>query len=81
MAIPHMTIEQVTLCERIKRLGYSSGGQVQLYGERFDLISDPFCVGDDCVLVDALEQRSGHTRRVRIPVNIVRLAKEQHRTV
>jgi hypothetical protein len=32
---------------------------VQLYGERFDLISDPFCFGDNCVLVDALERRSG----------------------
>jgi hypothetical protein len=78
-AIPHMTTEQVTLCGRIKRLGYSRGNQVELYGERFDLISDPFCVGDNSVLVDALEQRSGCTRRVRIPLNIVRAAEEQDR--
>ena len=41
-----------------KATGLSSPGQVQLYGERFDLISDPFRVGNNCVLVDALEQRS-----------------------
>jgi hypothetical protein len=74
-----MTTEQVTLCGRIKRLGYSRGNQVQLYGERFDLISDPFCVGDNSVRVDALEQRSGRTRRVRIPLNIVRAAEEHDR--
>jgi hypothetical protein len=54
-----MTTKQVTLCGWIKRLGYSRGRQVQLYGERFDLMSDPFCVGDNCILVDALERRSG----------------------
>jgi hypothetical protein len=53
-----MTTEQVTLCGEIKRLGYSRGGQVQLYGERLDLISDLFRVGKNCVLVEALEQRS-----------------------
>ena len=74
-----MTTEQVTLCGRIKRLGYSRGNQVQLYGERFDLISDPFCVGDNSVRVDALEQRSGRTRRVRIPLNIVRAVEEHDR--
>ncbi len=56
--MPHMTTEQVTLCGRIKRLGYSRGNQVQLYGERFDLIPDPFRIGNNCILVDALEQRS-----------------------
>jgi hypothetical protein len=72
-----MTTKQVTLCGWIKRLGYSRGSQVQLYGELFDLISDPFCVGDNCVLVDALEQRSGRKRRVRIPQNIVRVARNK----
>ena len=56
--MPHMTTEQVTLCGRIKRLGYSHDDQVQLYGERFDLIPDPFRIGNNCILVDALEQRS-----------------------
>ena len=74
-----MTTEQIKLCGRIMRPGYFRGDQVQLYGERFDLISDPFCVGDNSVRVYALEQRSGRTRRVLIPLNIVRAAQEQDR--
>ena len=58
------------------RLGYAQHNQVKLYGEVFDLKSDPFCVGNDCVFVDAVERKSGHARRIRIPQNIVRMATE-----
>jgi hypothetical protein len=29
-------------CERIKRLGYVAHGCVRIYGEEFELLSDPF---------------------------------------
>jgi len=38
-----------TLCGTIKRLGYAQNNQVRLYGEVFDLVSDPVSVGDDFV--------------------------------
>ena len=48
-----------TLCETIKRLGYAQNNQVRLYGEVFELVSDPVSVGENFVFVDALEQKSG----------------------
>ncbi len=74
-----MTKQQITLCEMIKRLGYAQNNQVKLYGEVFDLVSDPVSVGDNCVFVDALERKSGQVRRVRIPLTIVRVAKQGRR--
>ena len=68
-----------TLCETLKRLGYARNNQVTLYGEVFDLVSDPIRVGDDFVFVDALERKSGHVRRVSIPRTIVQLAKKDRR--
>ena len=68
--------EQITLCERVKRLGYSRNTQVRLYGEVFNLVSDPISIGDNFVFVDALEQKSGRIRRVRIPLTIVHLAEQ-----
>ena len=68
-----------TLCETIKRLGYAQNNQVRLYGEVFDLVSDPFSVGENCVFVDALEQKSGRVRRVRIPPTIVQMARIKRR--
>jgi len=63
-----------TLRETIKRLGYAQNNQVMLYGEVFDLVSDPVSVGENLVFVDALD-RKGQMRRVRIPPTIVQMAK------
>jgi len=63
-----MSTEEVTLCDRIRRLGYAQNAQVTLYGEIFDLISDPIIAGENLVFVDAFERRSGRRRRVRLPL-------------
>ena len=68
-----------TLCETIKRLGYAQNNQVRFYGEVYDLVSDPVSVGENFVFVDALEQKSGQVRRVRIPPTIVQMARIKHR--
>jgi hypothetical protein len=68
-----------TLCEMIKRLGYSKNNQVRLYGEIFDLVSDPVAVGENFVFVDALDQKSGQVKRVRIPSTIVQMARLRRR--
>jgi len=69
-----MTKKQVNLCERLKRMGFAQENQLKLYGEVFDLVSDPIVVEDDLVLVDAIERKSGALRRVRIPLPIVNMA-------
>jgi hypothetical protein len=68
-----------TLCETIKRLGYAQNNQVRLYGEVFDLVSDPVSVGDNFVFVDAVERKSGQVRRVRIPLTIMQMARIKRR--
>ena len=72
-----MTTVQLHLCDRLKQLGFSRNNQIKLYGSQFELVGDPLVVSDDVVFVDALERKSGHSCRVRIPLNIVRMATEQ----
>ena len=74
-----MTKEQITLCGRLRQLGYAQDRQVRLYGEIFELVSDPISVSDNLVFVDAVERRSGQKRRVRIPITIVQMARQQGR--
>jgi hypothetical protein len=50
---------------------------MKLYGEEFELLSDPIVVEDDLVLVDAIEKKSGRSRRVRIALPIVNMAKAE----
>lgn len=74
-----MTKEQSALCARLRQLGYAQDRQVRLYGEIFELVSDPMIVGDNLVFVDARERKSGQRRRVRIPLTIVHMARAQSR--
>src|SRR5437867_6037296 len=60
-------------------LGYAQNNQVRLYGEVFDLVSDPVSVGENFVFVDGLERKLGHLRRVRIPSTIVEMARKKNR--
>lgn len=71
-----MTAIQIRLSERLKQLGFSRNSQMKLYGARFDLVGDPLVISEDVVFVDALERKSGQSCRVRIPLNIVRMATE-----
>lgn len=72
-----MTSHNSRLCERLKRLGFAQENQMKLYGQEFELLSDPVIVGNDLVFVDAIEKKSRQQRRVRIPLPIVHMANNQ----
>ena len=74
-----MTQQQVALCERLKRLGYEKNKQLRMYGEEFDLISDPITIGDHLYVVDAIERKSKSFRRVCIPLPIINMARQDAR--
>jgi hypothetical protein len=71
-----MEAATVTLCDRLKRLGYAPHIQVKLYGAIFELISDPIVFSENLVFVDGIEKKSGERRRIRIPLLILRMAQE-----
>lgn len=75
-----MSERQTKLCEKLKRLGYGQNNQIRLYGDKFDVTSDPVVISEHLVVVDAVEQKTGRTRRVRIPLNIVSMADQEKRT-
>jgi hypothetical protein len=70
-----MMAATVTLCDRLKRLGYTRNIQMKLYGETFELVSDPIVVSEKLVFVDGIEKKSGERRRIRIPLVVLRMAQ------
>ena len=57
-------------CAKIKELGYGSSGHIHMYGERFDIVSDPFPVGNGiAVLVTTVEDPTKRT--LRLPTSIL----------
>ena len=73
-----MTDQQISLCARLKGLGFAKGNQVKLYGDVYELVEDPVVVTNSVVLFDATETKSGEFRRVRVPLPIVNMANRQN---
>lgn len=72
-----MSERQAKMCEKLKRLGYGQNSQIKLYGDKYDVTGDPVVITDNLVVVDAVETKSGRTRRVRIPMNILNMALQE----
>jgi hypothetical protein len=72
-----MSAGHAILCAKLKQLGFTQENQMRLYGEEFKFLSDPIVMGDGAVFVEAIENRSRQTRRIRIPLPIVNMANSQ----
>jgi hypothetical protein len=59
------------VCERIKELGYSVGRHIRLYGEKMEVVSDPF-LKDGLIAVRV--RTRGHTseRVIYLPTTFLR---------
>jgi hypothetical protein len=59
-----------TTCQRIMDLGYVAGKHVNLYGEHFEIASDPF-VDDDWVAIRVFSKNDPSIRTIRLPLSIL----------
>ena len=57
-------------CVRIKDLGYSSSHHINMYGERFEIVSDPFPDGNG-VAVHVTTVTEPTKRTLRLPTSIL----------
>ena len=67
-------------CARIKHLGYVAAIRVRIYGEEFELLSDPF-PEDDRIAIRAKANGDSKVRTLRLPVTIVQTVRERQGTV
>jgi len=57
-------------CAKIRDLGFSASKHIKMYGERFELLSDPFDE-DGCTAVHAISGNDPKIRTLRLPVAIL----------
>jgi len=60
------------VAERLKVLGYAHPNRIRMYGEEFDLTSNPI-PEENGFAVEAISRKSGLARRLRIPLSIVQM--------
>jgi len=58
--------------ERLKALGYAHPNRIRMYGEEFDLTSNPIPEGNGFA-IEAISRKSGLARRLRIPLSILQI--------
>ena len=57
-------------CARIKKLGYSTSHHIKMYGERCEIVSEPFSEGTG-VAVRAITSKDSAVRTLHLPVAIL----------
>ena len=57
-------------CGKIRDLGFKASMHIKMYGERFEIISDPFDEGD-CIAVRATGGSDPAVRTLRLPTAIL----------
>jgi hypothetical protein len=60
------------LCERLMALGYARRKRIRIYGEEFDVTSNPIAEGSGFA-IEAISRKSGVARRLRIPLSILQM--------
>jgi len=62
------------ICADVKRLGYGVNQKIRLYGEEFDVISDPFPEAGG-IAVSVRTRKSQQTRVLQIPATVLQSVK------
>ncbi len=58
------------ICESVKRLGYGAKQNIRLYGEEFEVISDPFPEAGG-IAVSVKTKKSNHVRVIQLPATVL----------
>ena len=60
----------VEICDQIKQRGYAPSNVVRIYGEEFEILSDPF-PEDEGVAIRVRSRRTSLTRVLQLPATLV----------
>jgi hypothetical protein len=62
------------ICARVKHLGYAASRHLRLYGEEFEVVSDPFFEADG-IAVRVTTKSDSNIRVLRIPLTVLQSAR------
>jgi hypothetical protein len=62
------------MCAHVKHLGYATSRRIRLYGEEFEVVSDPFPEADG-IAVHVTTKNDSRIRVLRIPATVLQSAK------
>jgi hypothetical protein len=72
-----MSPSDAEVCASVKRLGYGASQSVRLYGEEFEVISDPFPEAGG-IAVSVKTKRNQTIRVVQLPATVLQSVKRRN---
>lgn len=66
------------ICTRVKHRGYAASKRIRIYGEEFEVVSDPF-PSDGGIAVHVKSRKDSGIRTLQLPVTLLQAVKK-HRT-
>jgi hypothetical protein len=58
------------VCARVRHLGYAASGRVRLYGEEYQVVSDPFPEADG-IAVRVTTKKDSRVRVLQLPATVL----------
>jgi len=68
------SLSTTEICEGVKRLGYGTRQNIRLYGEEFEVISDPFPEAGG-IAVNVRTKKNEAIRVVQLPATVLQSVK------
>ena len=67
------------VCARVRHLGYAASGRVRLYGEEFEVVSDPFPEADG-IAVHVTTKKDSRIRVLQLPATVLQSVRGRDRS-
>lgn len=64
------------LCDRLKKLGYAESRRIRIYGQEFEVVSNPFPQGKG-IAVHAVARRETQVRILQLPLPILQMVTKK----
>jgi hypothetical protein len=63
------------VCAQIKKFGYAMSQKIRIYGEEFEVLSDPFA-SDGGIAIHVRSRRTSQTRVLQLPATVTHRVRE-----
>lgn len=64
------------ICASVKRLGFAASERIRLYGEEFEVISDPFPDADG-ISLNVKTKKDANVRVLKLPATVLQSVKSK----
>ena len=68
--------ETLEVHSRIKEMGYTTGNQIHIYGEKFQVLSDPFTEGAG-IAIRVKQLADGVVRVLKLPATLLQSVRKR----